>query len=395
MSQDKPISLGSLLSSGKLKSSSIEDIEDFEFDGEFVQSPKPIIESKNKPVKSKVSQKEVKDTKKINYDSFKDDKYSGFALYNFDYTELPKLVDPIFPEVGLVSLVGSSDTGKSTFLRQLALTIALKIDNFVGYPVNAKSPNIIYISTEDDPISTSIGVKKQTEGLTKLLKINLENLNHIKFIFDGDDLDSDSIENRLENILENTDVQLVIVDAFTDLFAYDINSSTAVRNFFKQFSKLAKKYKCLILFLHHTGKGKDKVSASKDNVLGSQAFEAKMRVLLELRRHPNNENLRTLTITKGNYISSQVKKFTKILSFDESTLLFSSVSDILTEDLSKLSRNIKNSDLVKDLVLNYHKEGKSTREIESLLKEKGHSIGKSTVNNYIRQNTPKTPSIIE
>ena len=250
MSQDKPISLGSLLSSGKLKSSSIEDIEDFEFDGEFVQSPKPIIESKNKPVKSKVSQKEVKDTKKINYDSFKDDKYSGFALYNFDYTELPKLVDPIFPEVGLVSLVGSSDTGKSTFLRQLALTIALKIDNFVGYPVNAKSPNIIYISTEDDPISTSIGVKKQTEGLTKLFKINLENLNHIKFIFDGDDLDSDSIENRLENILEKTDVQLVIVDAFTDLFAYDINSSTAVRNFFKQFSKLAKKYKCLILFLH-------------------------------------------------------------------------------------------------------------------------------------------------
>lgn len=298
---------------------------------------------------------------------------------------MPKLVNPIFPEVGLVSLVGSSDTGKSTFLRQLALTLALKIDDFVGYKVKAKKPNIIYVSTEDDAISTSINLKKQTEGLSKLYKINHEDLNHIKFIFDGDDMDSDSIEDRLNSILETTEVQLVIVDAFTDLFGYDINSSTAVRNFFREFSKIAKKHNCLILFLHHTGKGKDKASVSKDNVLGSQAFEAKMRVLLELRKHPNNEDLRTLTITKGNYISSQIKKYTKVLKFDESTLLFSFVSEILTQDLSTLNRTVKNSDIVKKLILDYHKEGKSTREIEGLLKTQGHNVGKSTVNNYIRQ----------
>ncbi len=63
---------------------------------------------------------------------FENDKYSGLNLYNFDFTELPKLIDPIFPKVGVVSLVGSSDTGKSTFLRQMALSIAFNFDEFLG-----------------------------------------------------------------------------------------------------------------------------------------------------------------------------------------------------------------------------------------------------------------------
>ena len=52
-----------------------------------------------------------------------------------------------------------------------------------------------------------------------------------------------------------------------------------------------------------------------------------------------------------------------------------------------------------DKIKNESSELDSTLEEKStfkpFLKEKGHSIGKSTVNNYIRQNTPKTPSIIE
>lgn len=48
-----------------------------------------------------------------------------------------------------------------------------------------------------------------------------------------------------------------------------------------------------------------------------------MRALLELRKHPNDENLRFLAITKGNYLSSAVKKKAKILKFDEKNLVFS------------------------------------------------------------------------
>src|SRR5690606_27509894 len=110
--------------------------------------------------------------------SFDSDIYSGLSLFNFDYQELPKLIDPIFPQIGLASLVGSSDTGKSTFLRQLAISIALGLDKFVGYKLNPIHRNVIFISTEDDPVSTSISIKKPVLKLVNETKRDLQLLNH-------------------------------------------------------------------------------------------------------------------------------------------------------------------------------------------------------------------------
>src|SRR5690606_30781953 len=303
-------------------------------------------------------------SKKPNFNS---DDYSAFKLFNFDYDELPKLIDPIFPKIGLASLVGSSDTGKSTFLRQLAISISLNLDNFVGYKLNPVHKNVIFISTEDDPVSTSISIKKPVSKLLEENQNEIKLLNHLKFIFEVD-TNSDSPNNifkKLEKDLKRVPTDLIVVDAFTDIFSGDINSSTKVREFLNHFSKLAKKYECLILFLHHTGKKTNKFSASKDNILGSQAFEAKMRVVLELKQYPNDENLRTLTITKGNYISSKVKKFSKVLSFDEEHLLFSDTGKELPSDsLSSLAYTNPKKDNMLPIIERLHKDKKSLRQIE-------------------------------
>ncbi|UKB86363.1 AAA family ATPase [Chryseobacterium sp. MEBOG06] len=195
----------------------------------------------------------------------------------------------------------------------------------MGYKLFPQHQNVIFISTEDDPTSTSISIKKPISKIIQDTDKDISLLNHLKFIFEVDTnlTNPDNIFNVLARDLKSNPTDLIVVDAFTDIFSGDINSSTKVREFLNQFSKIAKTYNCLILFLHHTGKKVSKFSASKDNVLGSQAFEAKMRVVLELKPFPNDENLRTLTITKGNYISSKLKKYSKILSFDEDTLLFS------------------------------------------------------------------------
>ncbi|SMC33685.1 AAA family ATPase [Moheibacter sediminis] len=320
--------------------------------------------------------------------SFNSDDYSALKLFNFDYQELPKLIDPIFPQIGLASLVGSSDTGKSTFLRQLAVSIAMGLDKFVGYKLNPIHRNVIFISTEDDPVSTSISIKKPVSRILKETKKDIQLLNHLKFIFEVD-TNADSSNNIikvLEKDLLKTPVDLVVVDAFTDIFSGDINSSTKVREFLNQFSKLAKAHNCLILFLHHTGKKTHKFTASKDNILGSQAFEAKMRVVLELKQYPNDENLRTLTVTKGNYISSKVKKFSKVLSFDEETLLFQDTGKNLHSDsLASLAYTNPKKDDMLPIIENLHKEKKSIRQIEAELKKSGYKIGKSTVGNYIKE----------
>ena len=318
--------------------------------------------------------------------NFAADRYSALSLFQFDFTELPKLLDPIFPQVGLASLVGSSDTGKSTLLRQLALSIAFDLDNFIGYKISTRAKNVIYISTEDDPNSTSISIKKQIKGMFSDSEVNLNVLNNIKFIFDiNAGAGTPDLYSQLSNDLENIGADLIVVDAFTDIFSGDLNSSTKVREFLGFFSDLAKEHQCLILFLHHTGKRTDKYTASKDNVLGSQAFEAKMRVLLELKHYPNDKSKRTLTITKGNYISSQIKKYSKVLKFDEDNLLFMEDGEVLTDTISLLTKRNPRKQEILPIVEKLHKDGKSIRSIEAQLKKNGFIIGKTTVSNYITE----------
>lgn len=327
---------------------------------------------------------------------FDSDNYSALKLFNFEYPELPKLIDPIFPKIGLASLVGSSDTGKSTLLRQLAISISLGLEDFVGYKLNPTHQNVIFISTEDDPISTSISIKKPVTKILADTQKDISLLNHMKFIFEVD-TNADSPKNIfkvLENDLKSTPSDLIVVDAFTDIFSGDINSSTKVREFLNQFSRIAKAYNCLILFLHHTGKKSHKFSASKDQILGSQAFEAKMRVVLELKPFPNDESLRTLTITKGNYISSKIKKYSKILSFDEDTLLFSDTGkEILSDSIASLAYTNPKKDTMLPIIKKLHTDGKSLRQIEAELKKLGYKTSKSSISNYL--NEIKSANIIE
>lgn len=319
--------------------------------------------------------------------SFSGAEFSGTKLFNNDLQEIPKLVDPIFPKVGVVSLVGSSDTGKSTILRQLAISVALGLNDFIGYPLNTTSRNVICVSTEDDPFSTSVSLKKVANYMKEAYKADLSRLDHIKFIFDVDNSPSSSnyIVKALRKDLQSVKTDLIIIDAFTDVFNGEINSSTKVREFLNQFSKIAQEFECLIIFLHHTGKRKDKLSASKDNVLGSQAFEAKMRALLELRKHPNDENLRFLAITKGNYLSSAVKKKAKILKFDEKNLVFSVHEENIS--LSELNSVAKSHPRKKEILneILQMPENLSIRGITSELQAKGFNISKTSVENYLKE----------
>lgn len=382
MSDKKKISLGSLLNSGLLTTGGNDYNE--------VIVPKPLLHSKtdeNPLQTTEISKLENQKENLLKSKTFDEAKYSGLKLFKYDYENLPKLIDPIFPKVGVVSLVGSSDTGKSTFLRQLALSVAFGKDKFIGYEIQSSTQNVIYISTEDDPASTSISLKKQIRGFYKDKEVPEELLNNIKFVFDFN-LNEDNDKNLfkiLEKDLLEIGADLIIIDAFTDIFSGDINSSTKVREFLNYFSNLAKTNNCLILFLHHTGKRTDKYTASKDNVLGSQAFEAKMRVLIELKHYPKEEFKRTLTITKGNYISSQIKKYSRILRFDEENLLFFDEGQILTSDIANLSKTYPKKEEVMTIIKSLHSEKKPVREIETILKSKGYSIGKSTVSNYIQE----------
>ena len=63
--------------------------------------------------------------------------YTLGELLDRPTTTVPQLISPLLPRQGVAMLAGSSDTGKSSFLRQLALAIALGEQDFLGFPIEA------------------------------------------------------------------------------------------------------------------------------------------------------------------------------------------------------------------------------------------------------------------
>ena len=111
-------------------------------------------------------------------------------------------------------------------------------------------------------------------------------------------------------------IDLIIVDSYADIFEGNMNQSNEVRNFLNQFNNMANEYGTKIIFLHHTNKsvvGKP----NKKFISGSHGFEAKMRSVLYLTKDANDDNLRNLSVVKGNYLSSKEKSECYVLEFNE------------------------------------------------------------------------------
>lgn len=303
---------------------------------------------------------------------------TGYDVFKSDKEEIPKLLEPFFQKVGLASVVGSSDTGKSSFLRQLALSIVLKKDKFLDFKLNINHGSVVYVSTEDEFYSTKGSITKQLKEL-KTADKEIENLKNLFFLFEFDYL----IE-RLEFILNNSQIDLIVIDSFADVFTDDLNSNTKVREFLNAYNKLAIKYGTLIIFLHHLGKRSDYKKSSKDNIIGSQGFEAKMRSVVEIRGSKNT-NERKLTVLKCNFLPSSIKKESFLLEFN-SNLIFRNKNIKVKSDIRETIG--QDPELIK-LILELNKEGLSYRAISEKLKVQNIKISKSTIGKIINSETNK------
>lgn len=246
------------------------------------------------------------------------DTYTAEELFNLNAEAIPCLVDPIIPKVGVFSIVGSSDTGKSMLFRQLALCVA-RGQSFLDFHVNTTHQRVLFIATEDDSVSTSYLLRKQAGT-----SCSLEN---IRFHFE-----TENIPEYLEKELSALRVDLIVVDAWSDAFGQNLNDSALIRATLNIYRSIANKYKCAIGFLHHTGKRTQKLVPSKDNILSGQGFEAKMRLVMELRSDVSDDSFKHLCIVKGNYLGKEYKNSSYKLHMDPETFLFSNTGERVAFD---------------------------------------------------------------
>lgn len=289
------------------------------------------------------------------------------------------LLEPLLPRVGVVGLVGSSDTGKSTLLRGLAMAVASGAKHFLGLELRAKHRRAIYVATEDDSAAVAVLMQRQLEELCT----PKEAFTSLDFIFDTTDL-----MDNLDKMLEDKPRDLVIVDAFADLYTGPMNENNRVRSFLNGFSQLATKHSVLFIFLHHTGKRTETLAPSKHNAIGSQGFEAKMRVLLELRRDPTRHDIRHLCVVKGNYLSDEYKHDSFVLRFTDS-LNFEATGERVpfgllrerTEDDEELLAKVERARALRE-------EGMSYRQIAEELGYKS----RTSVLNLLNQQADSSPT---
>ena len=263
--------------------------------------------------------------------------YTADELLRRGVKELPTLLDPILPQVGLAALAGSSDTGKSSFLRQLAIAVALGDRSFLSWKLHLRHQRAIYVSTEDDDYAVAHLMQKANRSRNLPDKA----YKRLTYVFE-----TDNLLDRLQDELDAFAVDLIVIDAFADLYGKSMNDTNQVRTFLNDFSQLAQQYKCLIIFLHHTGKRTEELEPSKHNLLGSQGFEAKMRLVIELRNAPDDCSLKHLCIVKGNYLPREHKELSYALNFD-SNLEFKNTGQRI--DFSELKMGNKHLDLHQEI----------------------------------------------
>jgi DNA-binding NarL/FixJ family response regulator len=105
------------------------------------------------------------------------------------------------------------------------------------------------------------------------------------------------------------------------------------------------------------------LAPSKHNLLGSQGFEAKMRMVVELRKDNIDHQKRHLCIVKGNYLPNEYKTKSYVLKFDEN-LKFTPTGERILFDELKANSNIEE----KKKVLELKSLGKTQKEIATELK---------------------------
>ena len=230
---------------------------------------------------------------------------SAYSMASKGLTEMPWLVDGLFPKTGLAVVYGSADTGKSTLLRQLCLCVVAGI-HWVGYKTKPEHKRTAYISTEDDIDSLSVILPKQI----KEMEYDKAHCKNIYFLFQAGDVHAE-----LKALLEKGHkFDLVVIDCWSDIYNFNNSQANQVRVFLSNFNDLARIHKVLIIFNHHSKKEIEHKKPHKSNVSGV-GLVSKSRLAIEFRNDPLDKELRHLCIVKGNYIQDDLKMDSVCLNF--------------------------------------------------------------------------------
>ncbi|MBI3260313.1 MAG: AAA family ATPase [Ignavibacteriae bacterium] len=242
----------------------------------------------------------------------------------------PFLWGDVIPKGEFVGIVGKSGVNKSTFCRQLCLSVAGLKPMFCGFPLTPFHKRTLYCYSEEGEVWIRRYLRKNCKGLG----FQQEFLNNMSVMNMEDFDDGDSMLEAIRDAMIERPFDLIVMDSYSDFiskFGAKLNDNDTIRSLKTEISFL-KNDGCSVIFNHHTS---DKASTI-GTFLGATAFKQIIRSQIEIIEDGNK---RILSCEKNSYGA----KFEPIVCTISEDFLFETTGESMTrEELAELVANKNN-----------------------------------------------------
>jgi hypothetical protein len=184
------------------------------------------------------------------------------------------LVPGLIPDGSPSLLLGSAKAGKSTALLELAVAVARREPEWMGFPIDhSRRGLVVFFAGEDSEAEVIDRVKRMTGD---------DETPHGLMIVPAGSGDLDEILGNLKR--EN--VRLIIVDPARKYFVGDEDGSDPVSGFFNRIEPIAREKNCALVVAHHLKRHADPKTVSEiaEYVRGSGVWLDRPRVTIGMLR---------------------------------------------------------------------------------------------------------------
>jgi hypothetical protein len=253
-------------------------------------------------------------------------RFSWRDLDDLEGDETPMLWDGFLPNREIALLAGIGGYGKSSLVRQLAISIARGDKEFLTRKIHAPHKKVIYVACEDGPLKTR-----------KILRnLGGRPVESLVFLFASQLLLDDVLVQVAEELSKGM-ADLIVIDSLGNLFKGEQNSNSSAQAFYSQFAWFADK--ALVLFLHHIRKSDHRSAPDQVNIQGAGAFVQRPRAVLMLTGNKHATE-RYLHVDKENDVSDTFRNDALILQFDREHKRYT--SDGLTKPVRAIGGELQN-----------------------------------------------------
>ena len=217
---------------------------------------------------------------------------TGYDASVMNVTPKRQIIQSLIPEHSQIILGGTTGANKSFMAMQMGMSLANDEKEFLGFKINAKGLNVLYVDTE---CGEQVFVSRY-KMLTKLFKWNGDGR------FNMMTGQGDNVYDKIEQAIKQIEPNILIIDClYNTTDGVDISKNHNIQPITKRITELKNRYDITIIAIHHMNKGGHELGLSKDRVAGGGALQNWAEHMVLITR-TNEQSKRLLKIDKSRHI---------------------------------------------------------------------------------------------